>query len=126
MDEDGNYPVDSGLDFTAGESLPVSLLKMTLEDAIKDIGSEDVFMYEQGERKRLCTSCSLLNFSILGLHGTDPPPQVICAGQTLIDLPRDYLGVKETAKFCGFCQKVVRYFESFSREKPDDPEDLAW
>jgi thiol-disulfide isomerase/thioredoxin len=34
--------------------------------------------------------------------------------------------VKETAKFCGFCQKVVRYFESFSRERPEDVDDLAW
>jgi hypothetical protein len=97
---------------------------MTLEDAIKDIGSENVFMYEQVNAN--VSALPVLNFSILGIHGTDPPPQVICAGQTLTDLPRDYLGVKETAKFCGFCQKVVRYFESFSREKPDDPEDLAW
>jgi hypothetical protein len=126
MEENEKKPVDGEEEFTAGETLPVSLLNMTLDDSMRDTGSDNIFMYERDERKRLCTSCSLLNFSILGVHGTDPPPQVICAGQTLTDLPRDYLGVKETAKYCGFCQKVVRYFESFSREKPEDLEDLAW
>jgi hypothetical protein len=91
MEEDGNDPVDSDWDFAAGEGLPVSLLNMTLDDAMRDTGPEDIFMYEQGERKRLCTTCSLLNFSALGLHGINSPPQVICtgtAGTKLTDLPR--------------------------------------
>ena len=106
MEDDGNDNVGSDLDLTAGTMLPVSLLNMTLDDSMKDTGSEDIFLYDQGERKRLCTSCSLLNFSVLGVHGTNQPPQLICAGTaapTLTDVPRDYLGMKKTAKLCGFC-----------------------